>query len=184
MTRGLVGTAVFICAVLLVSSAFAGKHRVHQRARLDHYARPTPDTSRLLHSRMQARMQQQRMVQQRLRNARQAQNRAIQRLQQRARFMDDYSPTRRVVRHVRATTHSQRHVKGPKQLTQPPKLINKIRCAGLEDQCLPAATQKPAAQQATKSSSKRPKTGKDKLPPRAKERRDSVIRCPDGDCSI
>ncbi|MBW2458666.1 MAG: hypothetical protein JRI68_29480, partial [Deltaproteobacteria bacterium] len=115
-----------------MSSAFAGSYRVHQRARLDHYARPTPNTSRLLHSRMQTRAQQHKTYQQRMQRTRAYQPRALRRLKHRARFFDDNATSRRVVRHVRAT--SRRHVQRPKQLTKPPRLVTKIRCAGLEDQ--------------------------------------------------
>ncbi len=183
MTRGLVGTAVFICALLLVSSAFAGSHRVHQRARLDHYARPTPNTSRMLNTRMKARVQQHKTYQRRMQRSRAYQPRAIQRLKQRARFVDGQSASPRVVRHARRVT-GRHHVQGPKQLMKPPRLVNKIRCAGLDDQCLPQRATSSSASRATTTSSKRPKTLKVKLPAKIKRARDSVTRCPDGDCGL
>lgn len=183
MTRGLVGTAVFICALLLVSSAFAGSHRVHQRARPDHFARPTPNASRLHNNRMKMRAQQHKTYQQRMQRSRATQPRAIQRLKHRARFVDGHSASSRVVRHARRVT-GRHHVQGPKQLMKPPRLVNKIRCAGLEDHCLPQRATSSSASRAATTSSKRPKTLKAKLPTKVKRARDSVTRCPGGDCSL
>ncbi|RLB63601.1 MAG: hypothetical protein DRI90_06510 [Deltaproteobacteria bacterium] len=179
MTKGLVGIAVFICALLFVSSAFAGSRaQVHQRARLDHYARPAPHQARMLHSRMQTRAHHQKA---RVYRSSARKPMAIQRLRHRARLMDDYR-TSRVQRHV-ARTSSRRHMKGPARLTRPPRLMNKIRCAELGDQCLPQAS-KSSAKRATKASSTRPRNLKNRLPAKLRHKRDSVVRCPDGDCSL
>jgi hypothetical protein len=181
MTRSLVGIAVFVCSLFLVSAAFAGSlSQVRQRARLDHYARPAPHQTRMLHSRMQTRVQHQKA---RVYRSSARKPMAIQRLRHRARMMDGYSSPR-VKRHVTRST-SRRHMKGPARLAKPPQLVNKIRCAELSDQCLPRQSATSTAKSAKKAAStRRPRTLKQKTPAKLKQRRDSVVRCPDGDCSL